>query len=83
MILKILLVLFLVYFLIFRFFGILLRPFLSVLFSDPRRNYQSGDFNRGGSYKKAGDLNIDHVPEDKKNKKDFDGGEYVDFEEVK
>ncbi len=30
-----------------------------------------------------GNLRVDHMPNDKKTKKDFKGGEYVDFEEVK
>ncbi len=38
------------------------------------------------SYKKKpkdGNVNIDFVPKKKGKKGDFDGGEYVDFEEVK
>jgi hypothetical protein len=32
---------------------------------------------------KVGNINIDYVPDNGKNKKTFDGGEYVDYEEVK
>lgn len=48
----------------------------------------SSDQNRGNRYagnseqrgKKAGDIHVDHSP--KKGSKGYDGGEYVDYEEV-
>ncbi|MEQ8358380.1 MAG: DUF4834 family protein [Cytophagales bacterium] len=85
MILKILLVLFLVYFLVFRFFGLLIRPFLSFLFTQQGNRYNSESFGSGGSQRtREGELKIDHVPNDKAKKgKNFDGGEYVDYEELK
>ena len=49
----------------------------------------SSDQNRGGRYagnpeqrgKKAGDINVDHNST-KKESKGYEGGEYVDYEEV-
>lgn len=83
MILKVLLILFLVYFLVFRFFGLLLRPFMSFLFASQNQRYQSND-NYSEKKRKDGELRIDHVPDSKKKKnQNFDGGEYVDYEEVK
>ena len=52
-------------------------------FGMPPQNPQQPQQPPRGFYKKpAGNLNVDYVPEDK-NKKDFPGGEYVDYEEVK
>lgn len=84
MILKVLLVLFLVYFLVFRFFGMLLRPFLAVLFTNQSQKYNPNEQFRGEPRQsKEGELRIDHVPNKKKKNKNFDGGEYIDYEEVK
>lgn len=84
MILKVLLVLFIVYFLVFRFFGLLVRPFLSFLFAQQKNTYQSGNFGNDRSQRtKDGELKIDHVPNKNDRKgKNFDGGEYVDYEEL-
>ena len=85
MVLKVILILFIVYFLVFRFFGMLIRPFLSFLFTDQNRKYNSGDFFQNDrSNTPEGELRIEHVPQKKKKRnKNFDGGEYVDYEEVK
>ncbi len=85
MILKILLILFLVYFLVFRFFGLLIRPFLSFLFTQQGNRYHSDTFGNDRTQRsRDGELKIDHVPNDKAKKgKNFEGGEYVDFEELK
>ena len=47
------------------------------------RNFNTGQTQRRRA--PNSDLNIDYVPEDKekKNKKGYGGGEYVDYEEVK
>jgi hypothetical protein len=84
MVLKVLLILFLVYFLVFRFFGMLLRPFMSARFQDPRQQQRYRDpFAAQQNQRREGEINIDHVPQKKSRKgKNFDGGEYVDFEEV-
>lgn len=84
MILKVLLILFLVYFLVFRFFGMLLRPFMTARFQDTRQQGRySSPFSAPHNQRREGEINIDHVPQKKSRKgKNFDGGEYVDFEEV-
>ena len=63
----------------------------SVIFRVLSGNLNNGQYSRGNfqgqgnrpPHNRKGDINIDYVPDDKKNKKDFDGGEYVDYEELK
>ncbi len=85
MILKVLLVLFLIYFIVSRFFGFLIRPFLSFIISNQQRRYQDHESFRSQDYReREGELKIKHIPNNpKKSTKDFDGGEYVDYEELK
>ena len=51
-----------------------------------RKMKQSGfDFNENDykkKNKKEGEIDIEHIPEDNKNKKDKKSGEYTDFEEI-
>ncbi|WP_421872726.1 DUF4834 family protein [Marinoscillum sp.] len=48
------------------------------------RGYQAGDHQHHARKAPNSNLNIDHIPQkDKQSKKNFGGGEYVDFEEVK
>jgi flagellar biosynthesis/type III secretory pathway M-ring protein FliF/YscJ len=85
MFLKLILILFLVYFVVFRLLGFILRPFISLIFqnqqqrSDPFSNRNANQSRTGNS-----DLKIDHPPKDSSNKRreGYDGGEYVDYEEV-
>lgn len=87
MILKTLLILFLIWFVVFRFFGLLLKPFFSVItnsrnFDQTRRTYTYDSRNTDNS-QREGELKIDRVPKKgKKQNKDFNGGEYVDYEEL-
>lgn len=44
---------------------------------------QNQDFNRSSHQKPAdGNVHIDHIPKEKVSK-DFKGGDYIDYEEIK
>lgn len=84
---KFLLIAGLLFYLIYRVGGFLFRMlFIGAQQQQQQRTqYNQGDYQQSRS-RKAPDsnLNIDHIPhKDEKNPKDFKGGEYVDFEEVK
>ncbi|WP_421894027.1 DUF4834 family protein [Marinoscillum sp.] len=84
--LKFLLIIALISYLIYRVGGFLFRIlFLSA--QQQRQQYQStGQSNQQHARKRAAgsNLDIDYVPGERKNeKKDFRGGDYVDYEEVK
>ena len=74
--LRILIIIFLA-FLLFRFLGSILKSLGAGSSNDSR--------NRNGRYSRPrdGNVNVDNQSGNKKRKKDFRGGEYVDFEEVK
>jgi len=78
--LKILAILFVVSYLTYKVGGFLMRALYFTLGQDPnKRNFK-------GKSKKSpdGSLNIDYVPKNKStDNKDFKGGDYVDYEEVK
>jgi hypothetical protein len=59
--------------------------FLLKLFIAKQVNKAQDEFYRQqrASQKREGQINVDYVPDDLKNKKDFGGGEYIDYEEVK
>lgn len=83
MILKVLLVLFLVYFLVFRFFGYLLKPLFSMMSNSQQKERYSDPFSQRQNSSREGEIKIERVPgKNKKNNENFDGGEYVDYEEV-
>ena len=78
--LKFLAILFIVSYLTYKVGGFLMRALYVTLGQDPtKRNFQSRSRKSPD-----GNINIDYVPKDKKSpKKDFKGGDYVDYEEVK
>ena len=76
--LKILILFILFGFLVSQVFKLLFRPFIVV---NQHRNQQP-PFRNQKSKNPNGEVRIDHIPQNQK-KKDFKGGEYVDFEEVK
>jgi hypothetical protein len=81
MVLKFLLVLFLIYFLVFRFFGFILKPFLGMIFSQAKQRHTGDTYTH--SSQKEGEIRIDQIPSsNKKSSKNFPGGEYVDYEEM-
>ena len=47
-----------------------------------QKKYQHNAENSTVNKKQKGEINIDHVPEGKKNKNNDDLGEYVDFEDI-
>jgi len=82
MILKFLFILILIIYVFYKTAGFLFKIVFGNLRSDP------GSFQRRQQHysKKAPDsnLSIDRIPQDKSNKNSgYNGGEYVDFEEVK
>lgn len=81
--LKFLLILIIIFYLIYRVGGFLFRMlFLSA--QQQRQHYQGQAQQQAQRRAADSNLNIDYVPgEPKKDKKDFRGGDYVDYEEVK
>ncbi|MEQ9402932.1 MAG: hypothetical protein RIM99_05050 [Cyclobacteriaceae bacterium] len=57
----------------------------SFLFKIVFGGYSKGQFNSQQRGRKApnSNLNVDRIPRNENRKKDFEGGDYVDFEEVK
>ena len=75
--LKILIIFFTVFYLIYKVGGFLLRGFFV---SSP--SHQAPHQKKSRKVPNS-DLNIDYIPKNKKkSKKDYPGGEYVDYEEV-
>lgn len=63
--------------LFFKAVGMIFRSLLGG--EDANRAHRFGD-NNPGNKRRKGNINIDHNPN--KENKGFDGGEYVDYEEV-
>ena len=69
----------------------LLRILVKFIFGRTIRNagfgapqHPFGDSQQHQYKKPAGNLRVDYIPEDyQKQRKDFEGGQYVDYEEVK
>ncbi|HYG39892.1 MAG TPA: DUF4834 family protein [Cytophagales bacterium] len=74
------------FYLLFKVVGLLFRVLFSAMGSNtpPRSVFGSGGFSKNNSKRRpaSGNINVDYIPEDK-SKKEFKGGEYVDYEEVK
>lgn len=78
--LKFLIIFFLVSYIIYKVGGYLLRSF----FLSAGQQHQTRAHQQKKSRKVPdSDLNIDYVPNQKKSKKTFEGGEYVDYEDIK
>jgi len=82
---KILIIFFLVIYVVFRLGGFIIRMLFSGFSNQQRQTSQSGQ--RPQQYRKPsdGNVNIDYMPKDKKQRPqgDIKGGDYVDYEEVK
>ncbi len=78
---KFLLIIGLIFYVIYRVAGF----FFKMVFLSAQQRSQGGSHaeRQSQSRPKSGNINIDYVPQDKKHKNDFKGGDYVDFEEVK
>jgi len=77
---------FLVGYIVFRVGGFIFRLFLSGLGNSQRQgNFNSRTYKDQPKKRAPGsNLNIDHVPNDQRGRgKKYDGGEYVDYEDVK
>lgn len=82
--LKFLIILFLVGYVIFRMGGFIMRMLFSGLNQQRQGNFNSQSYRQPNKKKAPGsNLNIDHIPNNEKEGKKYDDGEYVDFEEVK
>ena len=81
--LKFLIIVVLVGYIFYKVGGLIFRTLFGTLNNG---HYQRGNFQDRQQHNqrpKGGNVNIDYVPDDKKNRKNFDGGEYVDYEELK
>ena len=76
--LKFLLIIFLFFFILFRFGGFLLK----MLGGPSRQNQTKGRAGRRYT-PPGGNVSVDYEPKKEKKKKDFEGGEYVDYEDLK
>lgn len=77
--LKFLILLFVVCYVTYKLGGYVLRALHGTLGNDPNQR----NFKNRPKRKTDGNVDIDYVPQDKKENKGFKGGEYVDYEEVK
>lgn len=86
-ILKFLLIFFLSMWLISRIAGFLIRTFLGKVVNQARQNQSFQGAQQSTRRKPSdGNVNIDHVPNSQKTGKGtqgYDGGDYIDYEEVK
>lgn len=80
---KFLLILILIIYLLYRVWGF----FVSLIFGPQQQRYQQQQqsSNQQHAHKPPNsNVNVDYVPKkDRKSGEDFEGGQYVDFEEVK
>jgi len=75
---KVLLLIFVFFFVLFRIGGFFLR-----LIFGRMQTRQNQNFNRSSHQKPAdGNVHIDHIPKEKESK-NYKGGDYIDYEEVK
>ena len=81
--LKFLIIIFLAGYIFYKVGGLLFRSLFGTLNNGQysRGNFQGRTSNN--TKPKDGNVNIDYIPDDQKNRKNFDGGEYVDYEDVK
>lgn len=82
--LKFLVITFLIGYLIFKLIGFAFRSVLRSSASSYGQQQSNQQSNYSGKKPSDGNVNIDYVPKkDQRDKKNFKGGEYVDFEEIK
>ena len=72
--LKFLLIIFLFLYVVFRFGGYLVRILSGNSGGDSGQSFEKKP--------RDGNVTVNYDPKDKRNQKGFDGGEYVDYEEV-
>ena len=66
----------LVVFFIYTIGGVLLNYFVKRVFSQSREKNQRKKKFDGG-------ITLEHIPDDQKNPKEFKGGDYIEYEEIK
>ena len=78
---KVLLIVFAFFFLLFRVGGFFMR----ILFGGMQAKQQQPFQKNASQHKpKDGNVRVEHIPEEPKGKKKgFEGGDYIDYEEVK
>lgn len=82
--LKFLIITFLIGYLIFKLLGFAFKSVLKSSASSYGQQQSSRQNQYEGRKPNDGNVNIDYVPKkDQRDKKNFKGGEYVDFEEIK
>ncbi len=83
--LKFLIIFFLIVYLLSKVGGLLARLFIGNLAKQNRNQTYQYNSNPRDRQPKDGNVNIDFVPDGKtkKTSKDFKGGDYIDYEEIK
>lgn len=80
---KFLVITFLLGYLIFKLTGLFFKYLLRGQSYSGKSQQGSQKYNASSQQPRDGNVRVDYVPgEDKKEKKNFNGGEYVDYEEV-
>ena len=82
--LKFFLILILIFYLIYRLGGFFLRVLFTSAFQQHQRQYRQGQNGHHVKTPPNSNVQVDYIPkEDRGDRKEFDGGQYVDYEEVK
>lgn len=81
--LKFLLILFLIFYLVYKLAGFLVRVLVVNAAQQHQKQYQQHTSQTQSKKAKGGNVNIDFVPKDPKQGGQIKGGDYVDYEEVK
>ena len=77
--LKFLAILFIIGYVTFKFGGFLMKMLYTAMGEDPSQK----NFNNQSKRKPGSNVDVDYVPKKKDGRSDFQGGEYVDYEDVK
>ncbi len=83
--LKFLLIIFFVFYIFIKIGGFIMKTLFSGFANGQQNNQRTQQNQYRSSRTKDGSVNIDYIPKDKSksDKKNFPGGDYVDYEEVK
>ena len=82
---KVIVIAFLIIYLVNKVFGLVIKYLVGNSSANNHRNASGRQSYQSSNYKRSGEINIDYVPNEKSknDSKDFKGGEYVDYEEIK
>jgi len=82
--LKFLIIVLLFGYLFFKLLGLVFKYILGGASTSSNSQRNQNYSQQNGKRPSDGNVNVDYVPKkDRRKKKDFDAGEYVDFEEIK